>query len=263
MRFMFSKLNYRIGLFITIVIVGVVATALLITRPWNSPLTVQDLLERFTVLPSATGAYTYRINSTTTETVDGREITFIVDVSYASPDKVHYSSSTSNSTFEYVTIGDIRYQRETGKPSEPGNSTTILCTSDTSIETTFHELVTYLGDAERLPDEEVSGGSCYHIRGSYIPFSIQEHLERQGDEYTEEEIERIIEKIGGDDVVMVDFWLNCRSFSLKKVQMVSSLQSGSRTSTVITTYYDFGEPIDITAPLDTNQQLLPGWYIVD
>lgn len=262
-------MNIRISRrFISITIVLVIALVVLILallKPWSNPLSADDLLERVKVMPSSTGIKTYRIDDSTREIIDGNETVVNTQVSYSSPDSVHYLRSTQDSTTEIISLGDICYQKQTGITPEPGFVVSIVSVSDTPIETALLEIVTNLSTAERLPDEEVNSTPCYYIRGNYWPLSVEELLEhvRNGNSEKEDEIQAILENIRQGDVITVDIWINKNNYNLAKIQMDSSHQSGNRQSYLATTYYDFGQPMNITAPLDENSNLLPGWNIVN
>jgi hypothetical protein len=192
--------------------------------------------------------------------------------------KGYTEESAINSTYSHEAIftdnqlyirGDNSYQLSMEKIKE----------AIPSLEKTL-ELLDLLIEIETLPEESIDGIECNHYRGivdieKWLEWSRPERLERFERTAENSRLDLDIDKwmesaeeMWRTKEITYEFWISKEDNMIRQWKYTSStlpgepVLGGSYMWYAILHYYDFNEPVEITAPLDNSGELFEGWFVV-
>ena len=247
---------------------------------------LQDAIARAITKTSEAGSYHSAGNSTTYTdniTYEGSS-----EVEYAAPDRWHLletvivdggenvtttiSSNGGNVTvtagggwFETIVVGDkgyVRSQREprwricevyTPDSQPPPRPTPGTGACQVSIQTSDKqlELLNYLVELEKLPDEEIDGVNCSHYRGEIDQDSYVDMLRERDKEWYAQIPPENLELMRRREIV-VELWIDGDDYIRQQGTEFRSPDPISQekwvTGLSTTRYFDFNEPICIEPP---------------
>ena len=265
--------------------VAIVLTVLLILPfvACDEQASLQDAIARAIARTSEVRSYHSAGNSTTytdTITYEGSS-----EVAYAAPDRWHLSetvivdggenvTTTTSSNggnvtvtagggwFETIVVGDKGYLRSSNESQwricEVYNSRLTQPTPGTGacqvpIQTLENklELLNYLVELEKLPDEEIGGDNCSHYRGRVDQDSYVDMLrKRQEEEYRQIPPENL--ELMRRREIVVELWIDGDDYIRQQGTEFRSPDPISQekwvTGLSTTRYFDFNEPICIEPP---------------
>ena len=263
----------------------VIILAILMILPYlacDQQASLQDVVDRALTQTSQVQSYRSAGNSTTytdTITYEGSS-----EVAYAAPDRWHLSetvivdggenvttTTSSNGAsvtvtagggwFETIIVGDKGYVRNSREPWQvckvynsplpwPAPSTGTCFVSIQTLENKL-ELLNYLVELEKLPDEEIGGVNCSHYRGRVDQDSYVDMLrKRQEEEYRQIPPENL--ELMRRREIVVELWIDGDDYIRQQgteFRVPEPLSEGKWVSGFgITQYFDFNEPICIEPP---------------
>jgi len=195
-------------------------------------------------------------NVTTTTTVDHGNFTCIS------------SAPTSGGWFETIVVGDkgyVRSQREpqwrvcevyTPDSQPPPGPTPGTGTCQVSIQTSDKqlELLNYLVELEKLPDEEIDGVNCSHYRGRVDQDSVVDMLRKRDEEAYGQIPPEYLEMMRRQEIV-IELWIDGDDYIRQQRSEFRFPEPDSTTGDEkwvtgfsTTRYFDFNEPISIEPP---------------
>ena len=271
--------------------VAIVLTVLLILPfvACDEQASLQDAIARAIARTSEVRSYHSAGNSTTytdTITYEGA-----YELECAAPDRYHsvetvnvngsesvtttISSNGGNVTvtagggwFETIVVGDkgyVRSQREprwricevyTPDSQPPPGQTPGTGACQVSIQTSDKqlELLNYLVELEKLPDEEIDGVNCSHYRGEIDQDSYVDMLRERGKEGYAQILPEYLEMMRRQEIV-IELWIDGDDYIRQLKTEGRSLDPNPSTGPeqwvnwfTITRYFDFNEPICIEPP---------------
>ena len=267
----------------------VIILAILMILPYlacDQQASLQDAIARAIARTSEVRSYHSAGNSTTytdTITYEGSS-----EVAYAAPDRWHLSetvivdggenvTTTTSSNggnvtvtagggwFETIVVGDKGYLRSSNESQwricEVYNSRLTQPTPGTGacqvpIQTLENklELLNYLVELEKLPDEEIGGVNCSHYRGEIDQDSYVDMLRERGKEGYAQILPEYLEMMRRQEIV-IELWIDGDDYIRQLKTEGRSLDPNPSTGPeqwvnwfTITRYFDFNEPICIEPP---------------
>jgi len=264
----------------------VIILAILMILPYlacNQQASLQDVVDRALTQTSQVQSYRSAENSTTY--ADNITYEGAYELECAAPDRYHsvetlnvngsesvtttISSNGGNVTvtagggwFETIVVGDKGYLRSSNESQwricEVYNSRLTQPTPGTGacqvpIQTLENklELLNYLVELEKLPDEEIGGVNCSHYRGRVDQDSYVDMLrKRQEEEYRQippENLELMLQR-----EIVVELWVDGDDYIRQQGTEFRSPDPISQekwvTGLSTTRYFDFNKPICIEPP---------------
>ncbi len=223
---------------VTVPVAAILAT-LLVFQPWGMGSSPDTIFAK--VAEAAENIQTYRVlNSTFGEsnTSDGT-ITLNYEWlwEFVLPDRVHVSydlsSQRDDKSGEFYIIGDHQYYHEDNsfKSMSPELSANAYASlAGTPSKDYALNMLQFLDDLQQLPDEEIDGIACLHYSG--------------------------VPKLGN---IPIEIWIGKDDYLIRQMMQKNESENSTATSTI--RYYDFNADIVIEPPLDTSEELLPGWEV--
>lgn len=194
------------------------------------------------------GLQSYRMSASSTLTFDGETIETVIEMKFAAPDRFHTKITIDGALQEFIIVGNKQFIREPDN-DQPGRFTVRFATAiDILSREKTLELLGQLTDLERLPDQKIDGVECFHYRG------------------------RIVGEEAGGMRIEVELWIGKDDYLIRQMKMEHEEilpededigPWGPSTSSSVTRFYDFNEPIEIEPPKTACGELLPGWRLVD
>lgn len=242
---------------IVAIITVVVLVVLLSLQPWSgSPITE---VNSFRLSTSAS----YEEGDMAAETLQ--------EMAYISPARTHIVINPEGENQEIIIIGgnlyanDERYVTDTSVGMSILMSVAAIIPSEEHTKMTMSQLV----EVEELAIERVSGVTCWHYRGSMdLIGNIEEQIASLDPE--QENYEIILESLKAQIEMMqeittiIDVWVGRDDGFVRQIRYEAQVPSNYSESPAVSIqsmkYYDINKSIIIEEPLDSNGELLPGWY---
>jgi hypothetical protein len=245
--------------FMVLVPAAVVIVALLLVHPWSSPLGPQAVLAKAQSAISAVKSY--RFSLITTNYVDNT--TSSHEIAFSSPDRYHVKKTGEGESSEYILIGDDLYYKGSFGQGPVNIQITAGYYSNMITREATMRWMEMLGDIVVLPEEDIEGVRCLHIRGlrdaEKILLAHQRDMMEMGfpprsDEEFQKQVEEYRSMMGESTM---ELWIGKDDYLVRQVRM--DTQKEGYHSASLYKYYDFNEPVSIEPPVDDSGQLLPGW----
>lgn len=255
------------------IIVGAILIALLVIQPWNLPVDPHDVLDKAYAATAQVSKYraSYSIISLGYE---GER----TDVEFISPECYHATSTKVYFTTELIVVDGERYIK--GSATSADDIAHFVSYIISALdEHNSASLIESLNKLEKLPAETIEGTVCAHYNGKRETASLSE-ITIAGLDPTSPNYEITIKTIQQMQEMNqeIEFWIGKKDGCIRQIKrayqgvqlsgnvtvMVTPTTTGALPGTAfIYKFYDFNEPIVIEPPLDSEGQLLPGWYRVE
>jgi hypothetical protein len=240
-------------------ILAIIVLVLAIVQPWSGPLSPDEVLAQASSIQAEIQSYRMKYSD---EEAKGGMVS-VAEAAYALPASYRLTLSVGDWVREYITVGETRYEKEIGTPVNLKGQVIFFSTYTPGIEATI-SILEQLADIEVLPDEELDGVVCYHLKGRYDTLSIEDMLTDIKSRLSDEEFKKLKEKLVMEqETTTVEYLISKDDFIIRKVQYITSKQETGIVHTQTMKFFDFNQPITIEPPLDDEGNLLPGWQTVD
>lgn len=236
-------------------ILAIIVLVLAIVRPWDGPLSPDEVLAQ--VSSTQAEIQSYRMKYSDEEAKGG--VVSVAEAAYALPTSYHLTLSVGDWVRDYITVGETRYEKEIGTPVNLAGQVIFFSMYTPDIEATI-SILEELADIEVLPDEELDGVVCYHLKGRYDTISIEDMLADVKSRLSDEEFKKVKKKLEMEqETTTVECLISKDDFIIRKVQHITSSQETGIVHTETIKFFDFNQLITIEPPLDDEGNLLPGW----
>lgn len=242
---------------IVAIVTVVIMVVLLTLQPWNgSPITE---VNSFRLSTSAS----YIEGDMADETIQ--------EMAYTFPSRSHIILNPEDENQQIIIIGEDLYANDVRYVTGSNLGMSILMSVATMIPSEEHTRGTFerLIDIEEFAIERIDGVTCRHYRGSInLLRDIEEQIASLDPEQANYEI--ILESLKAQIEMMreittiIDVWVGRDDGFVRQIryeaQVPSNYSESPAVSIQLMEYYDINKTITIEAPLDSNGELLPGWY---
>lgn len=256
MKIFLSRKWFRLAAISILVIIGLI---LAIFQPWSRHFSPDEILAQANSAQAEIQSYRMKYSG---QDIKEGGVT-VADAVSALPTSYRLTLSLEDWVGEYITIGQTRYEKETGTPISSGKQVIFFSGYIPDVEATI-DILEQLSDVEVLPDQDIDGRACYHLKGGYNDApSIEDLLANSKSKLSDEQYQQLKEKLTMEqETTTVEYLISKDDFIIRKVQYTTSSQESGITHTETLTFFDFNQPITVEPPLDGQGNLLPGWQIV-
>lgn len=252
-----------------LVIIGLAVLLILSVAACDQESSLQDVIAK--AITKTSQASSYRSAGNSTSHTDSVTDVFSHESEYAAPDRYHSletsivgdAGNVTTKTRETIVFGDKAYLQSLDEPHqwhvcevytsdmrptrEPKPGTTCFVATQTLDKQL--ELLNWLVDLEKLPDEEIGGVNCSHYRGrvdqdSYLDMQTKRYPEVYAEIPPESlELMRQLE-------LFAEFWIDGDDYIRQQRTEGRFRPSQEEWGTWFSTtrYFDFNEPISIEPP---------------
>ena len=217
---------------LVVVTAVLILVILLIVQPWSGSRVI--------------GVQSYRMTTTlySADTEDSVIGTF--NVAFIAPNNIYRKAITIDGVWELIIIGNDIYTNQpqifdddyANMPQMVDFSQVqgILQSATNNIPSMkkTQEMLDTLEEIEELKKESINGIECRHYSGT----------------------------ISMDGKREVDIWISCKDGIVRQIiqELLTTTEENEPITRVFIIYSDINEVNEIEAPLDSNGELLPGWY---
>ena len=254
--------QWRIPAFVAVPLVLVLAL-LMTLQPWNSMSDTQSVMAK--AQAAIENLQSYRISAETVEEdEDGMTSVNYLYMEYSAPDRYHVLQTDNDSDLENIFIGDQQYYRNYTSTGIGSRVTTGVFASMLDKDYAV-KVMGILKDVKKLSEETINGTRCLHYSGVWDEekalVGSWELQEKSGHAVSDEAKERMLEEARQraleNDGPVFDLWIGKDDYLLREMKREFSSDNYGFTMDIM--FFDFNQPVEIEAPLDSNGELLPGW----
>ncbi len=251
------------------IIIGLVVLLMLTVVACDQGASLRDAIAR--AIAKTSEVQSYRSAGNVTTYTDGVTTVSSYELECAAPDRYHSVSTVivddagnvTTTNAETIVVGDkgyVRSQREprwrvcevyTPDSQPPPGPTPGTGTCQVSIQTSDKqlELLNYLVELEKLPDEEISGANCSHYRGRVDQDSYLDMLRKTDEEDYAQIPPEYLELMRQQEIV-IELWIDGDDYIRQQRSEFRFPTSEETWVTGFSTtrYFDFNEPIFIEPP---------------
>jgi len=252
----------RIPAFVAVPLV-LVLVLLMTLQPWNSMSDTQSVIAKASA--AIADLDSYRISMTVEEYKQNEETSvYYFFMEYSDPDRYHVLQTDNDSDLEHIFIGDQQYYRNYTSIGIGSRVTTGVYASMLDKDYAVNVMDT-LKDIKKLPKETINGTLCLHYSGVWDEekalMKSWEQQEKTGrtvpDEAKEKALKEARQRALENDGPVFDLWIGKDDYLLREMKREFSSDDYGFTMDIM--FYDFNQPVEIKAPLNSNGELLPGW----
>jgi len=245
-----------------------------ITSPGLRP---SDFLDK--VYAAAEGVSSYRfVNSMVLEQAES-EFSRGFDISFVAPSSYSIKATFNNSRVSEIFIdGENVYART---PNTSGidalrvfgnarNMETILdfdMTIALSQEDTL-DLLRFLANMKRLSDANIDGIQCFHYTGDvdmekYAQRYVDKIIEQNPDAAGTPFVQKLIDIYTGISQ-QVELWVGKDDYLMRQTKLTVTYPDNYQEDTKAYAHYNYYYPedLELSPPLDSSHEILPGWYLL-
>jgi hypothetical protein len=258
-------------------LVAIPSVALLIVltvlQPWNTVPSPQSNVAK--AYAATSDVKSYRFSGTSdSEDLDGFSTQQNIEAEFTSPDSYHVKMIENGQEIEFIIIGDKQYLNS----DSLNKHLSLVMTQGLYRMSSREGAMSYLDmltDIRELPEVKIDGVSCLHYYGrqdiekqiTETKRTIMESQLQVGIEPDEEEIDKHLEIMRFVDV-KIELWIGRYDYIIRQLKVNGRFPDDDEGRKFVTTnvtmqFFNLNQPVTIKAPLDTNGQLLPGWWIAD
>ncbi len=236
----------------------IIIVAVLIIQPWRSPFSPQKVLARANEATS--GLQSYRV-SLYSEASGAQPIENSIEVAYASPDRFQGEVNFNGVMAEFISIEGKLYRHDnSGTGSEYQTFPAIPNKQD------IHDFLDWLTDLEILPDVQIDGLDCLHLRGK---MDLQRLVPQVSGSPNGQSEAQMLERLKDIDT-SIEIWIGKDDYLVRRLYQETRTPVKGPTgditdwkeSTSDQRYYDFNAQINVDAPVTDTGELLPGWELM-
>jgi hypothetical protein len=254
--------RWRIPAFVAVPLILVLAL-LMTLRPWNSISDTQGVIAKAST--AMAGLDSYRI-SVTYEERNREDETSVhyFSLEYSAPDRYHTTQTNNETDMEQILIDNQQYYRNYTSTGIGSRVTTGVYASMLDKDYAA-KVMGILKDVKKLSEETINGTHCLHYSGVWDEekalvgsWELQEKSGRAvSDEAKERMLKEARQRVLENDGPVFDLWIGKDDYLLREMKQEFSSDNYGFTMDIM--FYDFNQPVEIKAPLDSNGELLPGW----
>jgi hypothetical protein len=250
------------------VLAAVVVAAILIVaaviRPWNKATDTQSVLAKASEANSTLQSYRLSGSGASTGGTSGIASNQDVEAEFSPPDRYHAKLTENGQVDEFIVIGNKEYVRN-GLPSGAVEQGLIQSTARMFSKEFALDYLTKLTGIQNLTDESIEGVTCLHYKGKWdVEKQIAEMNATIPPGATEVGKQSDLIRLMNIDI---ELWIGKQDYLIRQMRVQGQTPDNPEGTkfnvfSELMTYYDFGQPVSVEAPLDASGQLLSGWQVI-